>query len=229
MQANTSGNSNTAIGGLVLNANTTASDNTAVGYQALYVNTTGVQNTAVGKTCGVAMTTGNTNTLFGYDTGSHITTGGNNTCLGASAGSSAVYGLIDLVAQNNRLVVGTGGITNAYVQVAWTVVSDLRDKIVLGDVPHGLDFVRKLKPIKYQFKESRESNTPHGFVKYGFGAQDVLAEEGDNPVIVDTEVAEKLKITDSHMMPVFANAIKEMADIIDKLKAEFDAYKLTHP
>ena len=62
-------------------------------------------------------------------------------------------------------------------------------------------------------------------VKYGFGAQDVLAEEGDSPVIVDTEVAEKLKITDSHMMPVFANAIKEMADMIDQLKAEIAALK----
>jgi hypothetical protein len=44
-------------------------------------------------------------------------------------------------------------------------------------------------------------------------------------VIVDTEVPEKLKITDSHMMPVFANAIKEMADMIDQLKAEIAALK----
>ena len=135
------------------------------------------------------------------------------------------FGLFNLTTQNDRVIIGSGNTTNAYVQVAWTVVSDLRDKIVLGDVPHGLDFVRKLKPIKYQFKESRESNTPHGVVKYGFGAQDVLAVEGDNPVIVDTEQLEKLKITDSHMMPVFANAIKEMADMIDQLKAEIAALK----
>jgi hypothetical protein len=112
--------------------------------------------------------------------------------------------------------------SNAYIQVAWTVVSDLRDKIVLGDVPHGLDFVNKLKPIKYQFKENRDINVAHGPVKYGFGAQDVLAIEGDEPVIVDTEVADKLKITDSHMIPVLVKAIQE-------LKAEFDAYKSTHP
>jgi hypothetical protein len=244
--SNTTGTLNTSVGGNSLLSNTTGSDNVAVGRSALYYNTTGAANTACGKQALESNTTGVSNSAFGYRALFALTTGEGNTACGNSAGIGITTGegngvfhvtnvngnsapVFNITTENNRIVVGTTDITNAYVQVAWTVVSDLRDKIVLGDVPHGLDFVRKLKPIKYQFKESRESNTPHGVVKYGFGAQDVLAEEGDNPVIVDTEVAEKLKITDSHMMPVFANAIKEMADMIDKLKAEFDAYKLTHP
>jgi len=31
---------------------------------------------------------------------------------------------------------GSIGVTNAYVQVAWTVVSDARDKTNFGVVPH---------------------------------------------------------------------------------------------
>jgi len=62
-------------------------------------------------------------------------------------------------------------------------------------------------------------------VKYGFRAQDVLAEEGDTPVMIDTEQSDKLKITDTHIMPVSANAIKEMADMIDQLKAEIATLK----
>ena len=135
-----------------------------------------------------------------------------------------VYGIgftpaYNITTENHRISMGSTYVTNAYVKVAWTVVSDLRDKKVLGDVPHGLDFVTKLKPIKYQFKESRDSDIVHGQVKYGFGAQDVLALEGAGPVIVDNEDADKLKITDSHLIPVLVKAIQEQQAIIQDLSA----------
>jgi hypothetical protein len=178
----------------------------------------------VGFRAGYSNSTGRANVFIGQDA-AYEATGGGNISISSINSSGSYVPVFQLAAENDRVILGTTSVTNAYIQVAWTVVSDLRDKIVLGDVPLGLDFVRKLKPIKYQFKESRESSTPQGATKYGFGAQDVLAEEGDNPVIVDTEAPEKLKITDSHMMPVFANAIKEMADMIDQLKAEIATLK----
>jgi hypothetical protein len=113
---------------------------------------------------------------------------------------------------------GHDGITNAYVKVAWTVVSDLRDKTNFGTVPHGLDFVNKLKPVSFQFKKSREDDTPHGDVRYGFKAQDIMALEGDNPVIIDNEQPEHLKYKGEHLVPVLVNAIKELKAEIDELK-----------
>ena len=240
--SNTTGANNTALGSSALQANTTVSNNTAVGTSAagsntaggnlvalgraaLFNNTSGNDNVAVGYNALYGLTTGSDNIGIGIEAGKNISTGGGNTVIGTSPSGGTYAPVFNVTTESNRFVAGHTSVSNAYVNVAWTVVSDLRDKIVLGDVPLGLDFVRKLKPIKYQFKESRESNTPHGTVKYGFGAQDVLAEEGNNPVIVDTESAEKLKITDSYMMPVFANAIKEMADMIDQLKAEIAALK----
>ena len=106
--------------------------------------------------------------------------------------------------------------------MAWTVVSDLRDKTNFAPVPHGLAFVNQLNPVQYQFRTNRQSEETNGPVRYGFKAQEVLALEGSNPVIVDNEDSEKLRMTDAYMIPILVKAIQE-------LKAEFDAYKLTHP
>jgi hypothetical protein len=253
LDANTTGDENTAVGSDALGANTTASNNTAVGYVSSYSNTTGTNlvsvgryslygnttggnntaighgaleanttasnNTAVGYQAGYANTTGADNTFFGRQAGLNVTTGSANTCIGSLAGTDAVF---NITTENNRIVLGYNAITNAYIKVAWTVTSDARDKTNFAEVPHGLDFVTKLKPLSYQFKASREDDTPTGNVRYGFLAQDIMALEGDKPVIIDNENEENLKYQGESLVPVLVKAIQE-------LKAEFDAYKATHP
>jgi hypothetical protein len=113
---------------------------------------------------------------------------------------------------------GSTGVTNAYVQVAWTVVSDARDKTNFAPVPHGLDFVNKLLPTAYQFKESREDDTPVGLIRYGFKAQDILALEGDNSVIIDNENPDKLRFNSDSLIPVLVNAIKELSARLETLE-----------
>jgi len=117
---------------------------------------------------------------------------------------------------------GSTAVTNAYVQVSWTVVSDARDKRDIGEVPHGLDFVTQLKPVSYRFKTSREDETPNGPYRYGFLAQDIVALEGSNGVIIDSEDEEKLRYNESSLIPVLVKAIQE-------LSSEFRAYKEAHP
>lgn len=212
---------NVAVGFQSMYGATSASKNVAIGQNSLYTAANGSNHVAVGFESLYNAGNGSlSNTAVGYTAGRAISDGDNNTCLGNAAGTSTSP--FNITTENNRVVVGDSNITNAYIQVAWTVVSDLRDKIVLGGVPHGLDFVTKLKPIKYQFKEHRDSDVAHGSVKYGFGAQDILALEGDEPIIVDVEVEDKLKITESHLVPILVKAIQE-------LKAEFEAYKSSHP
>jgi len=128
--------------------------------------------------------------------------------------------MIDLTTQNNRGVFGNNGITHAYVKVAWTVTSDARDKTNFGTVPHGLDFVNQLEPVSFQFKKSREDDTPHGDLRYGFKAQDIMALEGDNPVIIDNEFEESLKYKGEHLVPVLVNAIKELSARVKELEDE---------
>ena len=251
-----SGTQNTAVGHQSLIFNTSAQGNTAVGYQSLYTSTTGPQNTAVGMfsmytNLGGGYNTalgyqsmytnasGNSNVAIGYDamyTGSTasnntavgraamraVTTGAGNIAIGGMTSGSSVAPVFVITNQNDRISMGTTAVTNAYVQVAWTVVSDARDKTDFAPVPHGLNFVLGLKPTAYRYKIDRNATEGHGPLRYGFKAQDVLEMEGDTPVIVDAEDADKLRFNDQSLIPVLVQAIQE-------LKAEFDAYKLSHP
>jgi len=86
------------------------------------------------------------------------------------------------------------------------------------EVPHGLDFVNQMKPVSFVFKKSRENATPHGPQKYGFKAQDILALEGDNNVIISNDDEENLKVTNSYLTPVLVNAIQELTKRIEELE-----------
>jgi hypothetical protein len=135
--------------------------------------------------------------------------------------SSGVYApVFDPTTENDRVMVGSTATTNAYVQVAWTVTSDARDKTNVTALPVGLDFVNQLNPVSFQFKESRECDTATGPVRYGFLAQEVLDAEGENPVIVDTEVPEHLKVTNDHFNAVLVKAIQELSAKVEALEAK---------
>ena len=118
---------------------------------------------------------------------------------------------------------GSTAVTNAYVQVAWTVTSDARDKVVNGPVPYGLEFVKQLEPKAFHFKESRDSDTVHGPLRYGFLAQDILALEGEPGVIIDSTDDEKLRYNGEALVPVLVNALKELAAENAAIRARLDA------
>ena len=182
-------------------------------------------NTAIGTSALNLKTTGSNNTATGQSALRNNTTGAGNTALNPlnSAGSSSP--VFNPTTENNRFCMGSTGVTNAYIQVAWTVVSDARDKTNFAPVPHGLEFVKALQPTAYQFRTSRDSEETNGGVRYGFKAQNVLALEGANPVIVDNEDADKLRMIDSHMIPILVKAIQELSAEVDNLKQQLGALK----
>jgi hypothetical protein len=148
------------------------------------------------------------------------TTGSGNTVINPMNNSGTYIPVFDPTTENNRFCMGSTAVTNAYIQVAWTVVSDARDKTDFAEVPHGLDFVNKLNPIAYRYKATRDATEGHGPVRYGFKAQEVLALEGDKPVIVDAEDSEKLRFNDQSMIAVLVNAVKELTAEVNNLKAK---------
>ena len=162
------------------------------------------------------MSTGSSNTFVGFLAGQHLTTGSNNTCIGRKAGLSTSP--LNLTTQHDRIVMGDNDISNAYVKVSWTVTSDERDKMNFADVPHGLSFVNSLQPVKFNFKKSREDSTPHGNARYGFKAQDILALEGDNPIIIDNEDVEHLKYQGEALVPILVKAIQELSAKVKALE-----------
>ncbi len=222
---NSTGNNNTAIGEKAHRQSTTASNNTSLGYQAGYATTTGQGNASVGANALRLNTTGQYNTALGYEALYENTTGSGNIGIGYKNASGTDAPVFAPTTEDNRLVMGHTGITNAYVQVAWTVTSDARDKMNFAPVPYGLDFVNQLKPTAYQFKVDRNTETPTGDVRYGFKAQDILALEGKNPVIIDTEDADRFKYKGEHLVPVLVNAVQELTAMVNELKTEVAALK----
>jgi hypothetical protein len=197
---------------------TTGEHNTAIGRLALSALGAGSYNTAIGNSSLIANTSGNYNVGIGFFGLNSNTTGSGNISIGQLNSSGTNAPAFSITTQNDRISMGSTGVTNAYVQVAWTVVSDARDKTNFAPVPHGLDFVNQLNPTSYQFKVSREDDTPTGIVRYGFKAQDILALEGDNPVIIDSEDLEKLRFNSDSLIPVLVNAIKELTARLETLE-----------
>ena len=217
---------NTAIGYQSFARINACDYNTGVGFQAgfgLSSGAAGDQNTFVGFQSGYSISGGaNNNTALGSGALYNLSTGDNNVCIGYQAGQSgSPSGQIS--GQSNYVCIGNNSITNAYVAVAWTVPSDIRDKTNVGEVPLGLEFLSQVNPISYQFKESRDSDEAVGKVIYGYSAQDILAAEGSESVIVDASDSEHLKMTNDNLIPVLHNAILELKAENDALKARLDA------
>ena len=221
--ANSGGNAiNAAFGVSSQLQNTTGTQQSSFGGNSLVDCSTGTSNAAFGASSLGGATTGSYNTALGTNAGGALTTGSGNTILSPMTAGNVSGAVFTVSTQNNRIVMGHIDVTNAYVQVAWTVVSDARDKTNFAPVPYGLDFVKQLNPVQYQFKVNRESTVPHGPVRYGFKAQDILALEGSNSVIIDAEDSEKLRYNGESLVPILVKALQE-------LNAKFDAYVASHP
>ncbi len=240
----TTGLQNVGIGRSVMLDNTTGACNVAVGSGSLWCNITGGQNTTVGYSAGGGIT-GCCNTVVGANAmgaccftgcwnvvmgsiamGGFTVTGAkaacNNIVIGTSAGyicaTAPVSGFISMTTQCNYIIMGNSQHTCAQIQIGWTTVSDCRDKTCFKDIPHGLDFVNALKPTEYQFRKRRDTEETDGVKRYGFLAQDVIALEGDSPVVANADDPDKLKYTEAHMVPILVKAVQELSAEVKKLK-----------
>jgi hypothetical protein len=215
--SNTGGVSNTVIGWGAAYSNITGTNNVAMGVQSLSANTTGSSNVAIGQ-ASLIQNNGGSNTAVGWNSGASNTSGSNNVFLGNSAGNDA---LVTITNTSNNVVLGNNSTTTFYCKTAVINTSDVRDKVVYGEVPHGLEFVNALDTIQYQFRKERGSDeiAENEKMRYGFSAQHILGLEGDKPVIIDNRNEDKLFYDGSSLVPVLVNAIKELSSKNEALEA----------
>ena len=116
MQANTTGNFNTAIGVNAL-VNSNADNNTASGYNALSNNTSGFDNTATGASALNNNTTGLYNTATGVNALYH-NNGDNNTATGVDALATNSTGSNNTATGSNALSNNTTGTLNTAIGVS---------------------------------------------------------------------------------------------------------------
>ena len=195
----------------------TASDNVLVGYEAGR-STTGNQNTLVGKGAGYTSSSGSDNVAVGKYAGYDLTTGDNNILIGVNAGrgSSPSGGL---TTHDNVICMGNNDHASSYIKVAWTATSDERDKTDIQDITTGLNFVNQLKPKSFWFRKERGSDVKHGMKRLGFLAQDILALEESDPVVIDNLDLDHLKYKAEHLVPILVNAIKELSAKVTALES----------
>jgi hypothetical protein len=221
LAANTSGYYNTAVGASSGGAITTGNFNTALGWGAMQT-ATGSRCVAIGVQA-LQSATGGSNVCIAQSAGGSISTGAGNVIVGGDNSSGSSVPVFNVTTENNRVVLGSTATTNAYIQVAWTVVSDARDKTDFQAIPHGLSFVQKLNPVSFYFKESRDIDVKTGIKRYGFKAQEILALEGDDAVIIDNENPDKLRYNGEALVPVLVKAMQELSAALDAANARIAA------
>ena len=155
------------------------------------------------------------------DAGETITTGNNNACLGYNSNTSSAT-------VDNEIVLG--GSSSQTLRCATQTISsysDRRDKTDIVDIPIGIDFVNKLRPVKFKWDiRNVEENNPHqGTVRAGFIAQELQeVQEGNEFMdLVYAPNPDKMEAKYSNLIPVLTKAIQDLSAENTALKARLDA------
>ena len=206
----------------------------------------GDYNTVVGYNSLSAITTGNSNSVLGLNAALDITTGSNNLCLGKYAGTQ--WSPSGSITTGDNVICLGSNTSDLYCADTSISSSDQRDKTDIVNFTHGLDWIKKLRPVSYRWDRRstyatlvdglpKGLGTPDGSKKepkqhLGFLAQEVLAIEQadgfassrDNMLIVNQtpdETAYGLKY--ERFIPILVNAIKELSTEVDTLKTKVAA------
>ena len=91
------------------------------------------------------------------------------------------------------------------------------------DLPVGLDFINKLRPVKFKWaiRDVMENNPHQGTVKAGFIAQDFVAAQVGSEYLdlVMDENPDKFEARQGNLIPVLVQAIKDLATKVTALEA----------
>ena len=166
----------------------------------------------------------------------NINAGATNTVVGNSAGTSSGTNTIIIgnnarpstTSASNEITLGNSSI-NVLRCAATTItaVSDVRDKTNIEEIPVGMNFIKELNPVKFDWAMRDGGKT--GITDYGFIAQDLLTAQqkvGEVvPNLVNVENPERLEASYATLLPVLVKALKELQETVDGLRDEINVLK----
>jgi hypothetical protein len=117
---------------------------------------------------------------------------------------------------------GNSSHTCAQIQIAWTAVSDCRDKHIHCRLDKGRGFLENINPIVFSFKNRETNEITDAKKRYGFSAQEILQLEGDDSVLVGADNPDKLGLTTDYLIPILVNAVKELSAEVKNLKSRIE-------
>tara|TARA_Y100000592_G_scaffold76188_1_gene119191 strand:- start:6216 stop:10859 length:4644 start_codon:yes stop_codon:yes gene_type:complete len=232
LQALTTGDGNIALGSSSCSSMTTGTYNVAMGFEALRDQSTASFNTAIG-TNALSNSEAENNVGIGKSAGDVIVTGLNNTIIGTGSDPSAnnatnqtvigfaVTGIVD-----NSVVLGNAAVTKVYmssdgdaeIYANGTInTSDRRLKENIKDSDLGLEFVNKLRPVKYNYIKDKHD----GKTKYGIIAQEVqeVLKESNN------EDFAGIKDSDEYLGADYIQFVAPLIKAVQELSAEVNELK----
>jgi hypothetical protein len=248
---------NTAVGFTALSSVSTGANNTAIGNGAGSAITTGGKNTIIGTYTGnqgsldirtannyIVLSDGDGNPRLCADGNAAWRIPSGRITVNAATFSSGAQGYIEvegdpssvrnLFASNNTAAgtgsVGffafkrngtyTGGISQTDAATSYATSSDYRLKENVAPMTGALAKVSQLKPCTYTWKASGE--TSQGFIAHELAEVCPEAVCGEKDAVYEDGSIKSQGIDTSFLVATLTAAIQE-------LKAEFDAYKASHP
>lgn len=212
-RSNTEGSTNSFFGRSAGISNTTGGGNSFFGVSSGYYTTMGFGNTFLGSVAGFTNITGNQNTLVG----AQADVGANNLNFATAIGAQAVVSTSNTIALGrpngaDKVVIpglGTGGDTalcwNASMQIS-TCASSLRFKTNVKPFSSGLDLVKRLQPITFDWTTNEKKDL-------GLGAEEVA---GIEPLLVNyNKDGEVEGVKYDRIGVVLLNAVKQQQSQIE--------------
>lgn len=132
--------------GALAGYNSTNDDCIFLGYSSGAFND-GSHNICIGYNSG-RYVSGNSNILIGQQVGTHLSSGTNNIYIGTYASSNT----------SNTTRIGNSSMTSIGGQVGWSTLSDESCKENIEPCTLGLEFVRKLNPVDFDYKDVIETH-----------------------------------------------------------------------
>jgi hypothetical protein len=234
LENNTTGKDNIAIGAFALWQNTTGGYSTAIGSDALQQMTTVNFNCGIGRSALQGLKTGGNNVgIGGTDAGASADSTANSTIIGTQAGAITTFltggsnntligyrAISSTGTVSNEITLGNSSITTirAAVQTI-SSLSDRRDKTDILPLNYGMNFIEKLKPVKFVW-DMRDGGKI-GLNDIGFIAQDLLQSQVDLGINIPNLVSgtdEKLEASYSVLLPIIVKALQDANDKIKQLE-----------
>jgi hypothetical protein len=257
----TNGTSNVVVGHDLLNSAVTGVfGNTVLGEGCAISMTSGYYNVAIGQTCLESQTSANYNVAIGNNAGTGGLGGANNIYIGNTISSSSGADVVNIgsgtgnasatytnvtnigngaqassSSASNTITLGNSSVTALRCQVtSITSLSDERDKTNIEPLEFGLDFVKELKPVAFEWNTRpqtmvNEDGTERvltgkvGVADIGFIAQDIVALEdsvgaADLLQLSYRDNLEKLEVTQGRLIPILVKAIQDLTAKVEALE-----------
>lgn len=234
------GRGNVTLGHNTLYYASNTNSNTALGNNSLHklnvgsmVNYNG--NTATGDHSLSELILGSNNTAAGIASGNSLINGENNTFMGISSGvidipsgefinNSMALGATAKVNASNKVVIGNASVSQIGGYASWVNYSDrrLKENIVYNN-NLGLSFINALKTASYTYRADINKRRRDGLIAQD--VQEVLENQGVefSGLIQDNDSNKTLNLSYTELVIPLINAVKELSNQNNNLKAEMNA------